>query len=409
MKLKVFTFTLLMFSILSVAQLSDYNYQRSLETVTDDWHSITIPDAVFGKVNRSLSDLRIFGITKNNDTIEAPYILKINDDKLSQEQQSFEILNTSKTSKGHYVTFKVNELAIINNIQLSFTNRNFDWILDLEGSQNQTEWFTVLEDYRILSIKNESSEYSFTKLVFPDARYQYYRVLIKSDTQPKLEKAQIFKQTLIEGDYKIYQTQRTEISNDAAKKVTIINFELEHKVPVQYMKINVNADYDYSRQVAIEYLADSVNTEKGWRYNYKSIDTDYLTPYEDNVSKFNTVAQKFRVTIYNGDNQPLNIESIVVKGFTYELLARFNEPANYVLAYGNTQAPQANYDIAQFKNNIPQQLQPLILGAAVAIEKKDKEITSPLFENELWLWVIMGIVILLLGGFTLKMLQKTEQ
>lgn len=409
MKFNTFILTFLLLGVFSVAQLSDYNYKRTLEPITNDWHSISLPDAVFGKLNPDLTDIRIYGITASNDTITAPYILRINEEKLTQEKHSFKIINTSKTSNGHYLTFKTEDLTTINSIHLTFADTNFDWKLNLEASQNQTEWFQILEDYRILSIKNTSTDYSFTQLLFPDAQYQYYRILIKSDEKPQLDKAQIALQNREVGQYKNHSVKHTNIVQLSSKKSTSITFELEHILPVHFFKINVNADYDYYRPLRFEYLVDSVNTEKGWVYNYKSIDSDYLSSFEDNEFNFSgTIAQKFRVTVYNGDNRPLNIESITAKGYQYELLARFNEPANYVLAYGNAQAHQANYDIAKFKDNIPPNLSYLKLGDEIIIANKQSKSNKPLFESELWLWVIMGIIILLLGGFTIKMLQKTQ-
>ena len=39
---------------------------------------------------------------------------------------------------------------------------------------------------------------------------------------------------------------------------------------------------------------------------------------------------------------------------------------------------------------------------------KEVKKVSPIFENKLWLWAVMGVIILLLGWFTFKMIRTIE-
>ncbi|MGJ8684878.1 MAG: DUF3999 family protein [Nonlabens sp.] len=409
MKLYFCAFILFVIGFNAHAQWSDYNYERSINEVTADWHSIPIPDEMFDKVKASLKDVRIYGISKDNDTIEAPYFLKINSEQFKSKQHSFEIINQTKTKNGFYYTFKLDEETSISNINLKFKEDNYDWKVTLEGSQHQKQWFTILEDYRILSIKNSSTDYQFTDLVFPPASYRYFRVLVKSENQPELLASKIFKQQKTDGVFVDHHLKNFSITEDKKRKSTIIDVELEHSVPVSRLMVNVKNDYDYFRSASLTYLADSVETEKGWKYDYKTIKTGTLNSLEANEFEFNDViARKFRVVVHNADNQPLDITSVSLKGFSYELVARFSEPASYQLVYGNKKAHKPNYDILKVKKNIPQNLKALTLGPVQKVKKKEVAGISALFENEFWLWAIMGIIILVLGGFTFKMLKNTD-
>ena len=119
--------------------------------------------------------------------------------------------------------------------------------------------------------------------------------------------------------------------------------------------------------------------------------------------------QKVRLIVENQDNQPLNINQILVKGYEHQLIARFSESANYFLVYGNPKAKKPNYDIGNFTNNIPSTLDELKLGPAVKIEKTPLFKQEPLFKNKLWLYGIMSVIILLLGWFSLKMMHNGKQ
>ncbi len=113
-----------------------------------------------------------------------------------------------------------------------------------------------------------------------------------------------------------------------------------------------------------------------------------------------------RISIVNYDNPPLKIDSVDTKGYSYELLGRFTEPANYYLAYGNNKAYAPRYDLQQTGFELPKNLTALQLGKQEKIEKPIDLEQSPLFENKWWLWGIMGVIILVLGGATLKMMKE---
>ncbi|WP_179347792.1 DUF3999 family protein [Winogradskyella pacifica] len=389
------------------AQIESYNYKRPLNEVNDEWHKVALPDAVFGKVNSDLSDLRIYGVTKT-DTIEAPYLLQVLSEKIVSKTISFDIINKTKGLNGHYFTFQLNSEDIINQIHLNFKEQNFDWRIELQGSQNQQEWFTILEDYRIMSIKNETTDFKFTKLDFPDAKYRFFRLLVKQKDQPELQSAQLFKYEITEGSFVNHAIKTMAITDDKKQKATVINLGLEQSVSISQLHIDVGNTFDYYRPLKIEYKSDSIKTEKGWKYSYTTIKNATLNSLEANRFKIsNTIAKHLKITIYNGDNQPLTIKDISVKGYEHQLVGRFTEPADYMLVYGNPAASTPNYDIAKFETKIPKALKALKIGAEQIIIKQKQAKVKPLFENSYWLWAIIIVVILILGGFTLKMLKKS--
>ncbi|MDP2364384.1 MAG: DUF3999 domain-containing protein, partial [Ignavibacteria bacterium] len=63
------------------------------------------------------------------------------------------------------------------------------------------------------------------------------------------------------------------------------------------------------------------------------------------------------------------------------------------------------YDIVNFKDKIPTALSYISLGNEESISQNQME-DSPLFENKLWLWLIMIVMILIIGWFSLSMIRK---
>lgn len=392
----------------SYGQMKQYHYKRVVKGISESWHKIILPDEIFGKCSQSLTDIRIFGITANKDTIEAPYLLRVMTEKISNKSVFFKTLNVSHNKKGYYFTFEIPASEPVNQIRLDFKEQNFDWRIKLEGSQNQDEWFTVMENYRILSIKNELTNFQFTKLSFPNSKYRYYRLFINNKEKPELTVASIAQDEIADGTFRNYLIRKTDKKENKQMRQTETEIELPLPVPVSLIKMEVADTFDYYRPVTIKYLADSFKTEQGWKYNYSPLTSATLNSLEENEFKFSsTIMKRFKIFIHNQDNQPLTIGTIKVKGYVYELVARFTEQATYFLTYGNERATKPEYDINRFSKNVPTTLTALEWGKELTVEKEELLLPAdPLFKNKNWLWAIMGIIMLLLGWFSVKMMRK---
>lgn len=390
------------------AQVADFQYKRDISGVSSEWHLINLPNEVFGNIRPDFSDIRILGITPENDTVEAPYLVERTADETIEKEWVSMKFNTAHNEKGHFFTFEMPNEAIANQIRVNFAQKNFDWRVKVEGSQNQNEWFTILDDYRILSIQNPQTNYAFTNIFFPDSKYRFFRLCINSNETPTLLKGYVSQKMSKAGEYRSYAIKKFSNEINKAAKQTILQVELPNAVPVSYLKFAVANKIDFYRPIKIEYLADSQKTEKGYFYNYALIANGTLSSLEKNELKFaNTLCQKLKITIENGDNEPLKMDSVWAKGTPEKIIARFNKKANYFLFYGNPNASTPNYDIAIFQNKIPVTLTEVTLGNEVGIKGK-AEIVAPLFQNKNWLWAIMAVIIAILGWFSVKMLSNKE-
>lgn len=404
---KILSILLILNCSFSYGQIEQYNFKRELKGISEQWHKIIIPDKIFGKVSQELTDIRIFGITTSNDTIEVPYLLRLASEKTFVKDVAFKTINVSQNNKGFYFTFEIPTTEPINQIKLDFKQNNFDWRVKLEGNQNQSDWFTINENYRILSIKNEITDFQFTKLTFPSSKYRFFRLYIDSKEKPELTFASITQQEITKGRFRNYSIKKFGKKENRETKQTEIDIELQVPVPISYLKINIKDSFDYYRPITIKYLNDSTKTEQGWKHNYNTLAAGTLNSIEKNEFKFSSkTVQKLKILIHNQDNQPLAIDTLIVKGYEHEILARFTEPASYFLTYGNKVAARPNYDIERFTDKVPMTLTTLDLGNELTIERKQVYETAPLFKNKTWLWGIISLTILVLGWFTIKMMRK---
>ncbi|WP_224995689.1 DUF3999 family protein [Cesiribacter sp. SM1] len=412
---------LLMCSTFCFAQWQGYQYQRKLEGVSSSWHSVPLPDDIFSKLNPDLSDLRVRGIAAGGDTLEMPYLLQNTASKTVVRQLPFQLLNQTSKAGNYFYTMELPEEKALNEIQLQFGNPNFDWRVKLEGSHSQGEWFTVLDNYRILSVENAYTDYSFTTLRFPTIRYKYLRLQISSDKKPELMPLTLLLKEAGSGEYRNYTLSLYKAQENRKEKQTEILLELPQPLPLSQMLIQVADTFDYYRPISLQYAIDSSKIENGWRYHYRTLFTGTLSSLEDSLFTFNnTIARKLRLLIHNGSNLPLNIRSVQLQGPRYLLITRLDTgnisadsstaavSDQYYLVYGNPEASAPRYDIALFPDRIPLLPEPVALGPEDALAK-NLPATSSLFVNKLWLWSIMLLLIGIMGWFAIKMLRTENQ
>ncbi|PIY10982.1 MAG: DUF3999 domain-containing protein [Flexibacter sp. CG_4_10_14_3_um_filter_32_15] len=430
-----FSFILALFLLSTTVFAQNFLYKREIKGIQNskqtEWYKINIPIEVLEKTNTDFSDIRIFGVS-DSDTLETPFLTRKVMQKSENEKVNFKIINSSKKDNSYFFTLEKenNTEESINLIKLDFQNTNFDWRIKLEGSQDQKEWFEVLNDYRIVSIQNEFTNYSFNKLIFPNSKYKYYRINIsdKSENQsessfknnePKLNFASVFLQKTTVGNFEDIKIISQNVEVNKEKKQTIIDIQLVHSVPVDFLSLYVKNDFDYYRTIQFKYLLDSTITEKGMIYNFVTLHTNTLSSLEkqNGISSFfinsssnsNIKSKKYQIIIENQDNQPLDIGKLEMKGYVNQLFARvtpIDKNSTYFLMYGNERLQKPNYDIVRFENTIPTDLISLKLEAEQKTPQKEVEKVTPLFENSLWLWLLMGIIILVLTVFTFKMMKK---
>ena len=407
---RIFSILLCLFSICSSAHMNQFSYQRELKGIEHQWHRIILPDEIFRRLNPVMSDIRIYGITSGKDTVEAPYFIRSLSGSDSVYNVNFRLLNSSAFNEnGYYFTFEVPVLNPVNQINLKFKQQNFDWRIELEGSQDQQELFTVLKDYRIMSIHNAITDFQFTQLLFPDSKYRYLRLSINAKEKPELTEAGIIRKTVAARTLKSFPLISINRAENKELNSTEIGIELLKPVPVSIIAIQVNEEFDYYRPLTIEYLADSFETEKGWQYNYVHLYSGTLNSVNLQPFEFpGTILKKLRIRIENHQNQVLKIDSILVQGFVHELIARFTVPGSYFLTYGNKKIAGPAYDIERFRDNIPVNLTTLNLGNEIVLAKRYSGTGKPFFQNNGWLWALLIVIIWLLGWFTFSMIRKRQ-
>ena len=386
------------------AQISNFAYKRQFTPAASGWQQIDLPDSLFSKLNRQLTDLRVYGLSPTGDTIEAPYLLVQRKPKPYEGQLSVRMLNKSKRNGQTYRSFMLREPAIIDRIELEIDAENYDWRLQLEGSQNQTEWFTILHNYRVVGFHNPISSYSFSTLLFPPSKYKYYRLAMPSASDANFRQAALIAQVADSGRFRNYPVNLAQENLKDAKQ-SLIKLRTRLAVPVSQISLHVLDTIDYVRSVQISYLTDSAFAANKWHYHYAEIYNGPLSSFEPQKFYFSTrIASEWQIRIDNHDDQPLHITAAELSGPVYEMQVRLpTDSAQWALYYGSNHMSAPNYDLQYFAHKIPNHMPPVQLQTEQQLQAPPAAKPEP---SRWWLWAAMGSIMLLLVVFSLRMLRS---
>jgi hypothetical protein len=384
-----------------------FDYRRQIRGIEkNDWYSISVPADMYKNVNRDFSDVRIYSFA-GKDTTEVPYVLKIMSDDSREEVYELPVLNTSRRDGALFLTFELEKNQKVNSIDLAFQQENFFAFAKLEGSHDQKSWFEITDKQRLLSIKNQDANLKVQSISFPVSQYRFLRATVTSDTKLTFLDATLRHMQVTKGSY-VEASASFSTREDRKRKETIVDVRLNNFVPVSHFEIDVAADGDFYRAFNIEYVTDSTSTPRGWIRNYETFYTGFLTSYTPNVFDVTyDLTRDIRITIRNLDNVPLTVKNVRVSGPEVKVVAKLSNTETYVY-YGNRNSNPPSYDIRYFEEKIPASMATVVVGPE-EIVKEPVAKQSPLFENQLWLWVVMVVVIAVLGFVTLRMMRGKPQ
>lgn len=383
-------------------QPPDYEYQRTLIDAKGPWCRVELPNDIFAKLGPLTSDLRILGETAEGDTVEAAFLLRIMKETGRITNSSLTIRNQSSNDRGYFYTLEMTSPALANTLDLGFGTDDFDWRIRLEGSTNEHEWFTLVDNYRILSIQNPTSPFKFTRVVFPPARYPLYRLLVKTAVDPVLTHVTVSQVIHDDGRYRSYASRITTVEDGKSGR-TNLDIKLSQCVPVSRIALHVKDTFDHYRPLEILYLADSFQMNGGWTANYASAASEVINSLERPRFDFSPVlTQRLSLVIVDDHNEPLTVDSVSVSGPVYELIVRIIRPGDYTLYYGSRLTSLPHYDIENFPDRIPSDAPTATLGP----EQKAGHLASEPVFTKYWLWGLMILIIAVLGWFTMKMIRQ---
>jgi hypothetical protein len=396
------------FSLLLTGSLFSQGYQWQSEVeniVVTDFYKIDLEPSIVAKLNTQFSDIRI----KGNKGKNVPYFIEKEPFSVTKRVfKEYEIVEKLLWKNGATVLVVENsEKDTINNIQLQIKNFDVRKHIELAGSDDYDNWYTIKENYLFRSADGMKTTSAIKSLNFPYTDYKYYRIIIYDCFSMPINVMKIgYYDTYKEkGKFKKITQPILARFDSAETKQTYIKVAFKERPYFDKLVIKVDKPAYYFRNAKICFK----HTDKKGRVYYETHDYLNLNSNSDLTVYFSDFKHKeFYIVIENEDNPPLENVEIEAYQLNRYLIAHLESGNNYKLVFENKDINGVpNYDIDHFKHIIRDDISLLSTTSITQIqyeEKKKKIITSTL-----WMWLAIGIVALLLGYMSYKMIKEMEK
>jgi hypothetical protein len=403
--IQLYTVFLALFIFVSqyVNAQNDFKFKRKILVDSVAWSTFDIPENLWDKLKKDAVDARILQI-KDKDTMEVPYFL--NFPNLQQEFTSldFSILNQHTSNNFNVLTLDFFKSVNVDKMILDFIPVNFEYWLEIEGSNDLTSWYVIDDSYRLVGVQNEFKSFKSNEIYLTNLRYRYYKIKFKHQQKTDLKGLTAFQKNTVPFSLVNYsvQSQKSIIKN----KKSIIYINLKNNVPIYKLSLNRSDSVYFHRYVTVKYISDSVLTPKGYVFSYDFIWSGYIHSQQNNDIFCNNVkAKNIVITIENEDNPAVNFKKINLYGLPFAIVFNAQNLNDYFLFYGNPSLLKPNYDLQYFKAQIPKHLNTLTLQNEELLQNIVPENKS---DYNLLLYLVLGIIVIVLLFFSFKMLKESK-
>ena len=413
--------SLLLLGVMAASpEIRYFRYQRSVENLpAQAGQACLVVDAgVFAHAAPGLADLRHY-----RDGIETPFVIRFAAPAVAAEgfiEALDKGVRGGKTAfdaempDGHY-----------SDLELAVTAHDFIATIEVSGSQAQSgSAETKLGSYTIFDLSKQKLGRS-TVLHLPESDFRYLHFRIAGPLEPEnLTGLSVVRLPASQPRY-VTIAETAQVVQKGHNSV--FTFTVPARVPVDRVVFTPGAQPAlFSRDVSIQ--ADEVEQAlagNAVRYpqaaassgnllrvhtiqNGHHIDEERLT-VDAPRAEFATAA-KWTITIDNGDDAPLKVESIHLQMLERDVCFETAGSGNYALYYGDAALSAPRYDYATLFTPQPDAPK-AALGAELANAAFEPRPDERAFteRHPALLWAVLVLVILLLGVIALSSVKRTVE
>jgi hypothetical protein len=400
--------TFVLFLTVYVCYGQDPLGEASLPTPTETgFHSIVLPPTMVGLMNVHKTNLRLY----NSQQQETPYLYEEeNPIQYSQAYRPYQVL--SKVSKKKCCTtvmVKNQDQQPINNFLLRIKNTAITKRASLFGSDDQTQWFGIKENFSIYPEMNNTTTAQMKVVAFPLSNYTFYKLVLDDSTAAPIQMLDMgyYETTSTEGHY--YSLPIDSLWHETIDKQThvYIHFNAPQEIDRITMVMDGAAYFlrraTLSKRVMKFHKGDSLLESQPLHFFEISSRHPSLLEFENSED---TRGTDFVITIQNEDNPPLNLNAVEAFQRKRYLTAWLSVNESYTLRIESPTMTAPHYDLHHFKDSIPTQRTQLIPLDFQPFQKPAEVLTPTIFTTKHFIWATIIIVGMLLTYTAVRMARE---
>lgn len=358
----------------------------------DAFYSIDLPYEVLGGARTDLADIRIV----DGKGKEVAWLLQ--EDAESKNSNEFIPLPMDVSSLPRRTDILITGAGEpLASLFLKIKNADVSKEAALLGSDDGAKWFVVKDRFQLRRANYSNQTEALLDVTFPLSDYQYYKLSLNDSLSAPLNVIGVGK-IKVESYNKqhLLEVPLTGSRISTREKETEIELVLPFKFQFERLDFYISSPRYFRRSLRlVQPLGGTVVLSDAGG----SPQPVPMGGYSDTL----------RLTISNGDDRPLGIDSIKVYVRKYSVVAALEKNVEYTLTYGDPQAKFPQYDLS-FSKQIPGKIDRVMISniERIPAEVSLKEESSAwlVFLKTYGVWLVIILVIVQILYMVRKMLSS---
>ncbi|MDD5149497.1 MAG: hypothetical protein PHC28_03310 [Flavobacterium sp.] len=359
-------------------------------------HKIVLPAEIRSFSKEDLSDFRIFDAKKK----EVPYfVIQENRAEILSSFSEFKVLSKNAIPRKSTTIIFKNPKTSIDEIVLQITNSDVTKSFSISGSNDQKEWFGLVNNSQLYNLESAQETSVFKTLNLPLSSYHYLKIIFddKKTLPINILKVGNF-DTKIQGEaLQECIPKSIQTSQFLTQKKTRIHIIFDQIQIVNQMIFNITNPSLFKRNARIYWNKNLIVKHKTIKAQEDLFYFELNSETKNAINVPQLFKKDFFIEIDNQDNQPLTFSGIRFFQNQIAIIADLKANENYTIKTGNPKLNTPNYDLENFKSKIANNLP---LATIYKIEHKSSNENSTK-EKSIWQQAWFMWVCIALGGIAI--------
>lgn len=373
-------------------------------------HQIVIPAEIRSLSKNDFGDFRIY----DKRGVEVPYALQIQQTENSTYQfNAFTIVSRNSIPK------KSSEIVIgiplkeNNEITLYIANAEVSKKFSISGSDDQKEWFGLVDNREWSDIQNDRSTSAYKSIPLPLNKYKFLKIAFDDRKTLPLNviQAGYFENTKSNQQLsEVIEPDKISTSKNRDSKQTVMRFDFKNKPFIGQLKFEVSSPNFYNRHAR---LHKNVTYKKRRK---ESVRQETIVEFElnsdkNNAFRFDPITETtFYLEIDDRDNPPLKFSKIEFSQQSLTVIADLKAQQKYTIKTGNPELQLPDYDLQKDLRNARDSMPKAMISEIKFHENTGlKSESDSLWQKPWFMWLCIslgGIIIIYFSIALIKDLNK---
>lgn len=373
----------------------------------DGLHKLLIPHEVRSYLQSDISDFRIWDTQGN----QVPYFVQDTQEKtIVSNFKEFSIIGRTRVQDTSTTIVFENPNKTIHQAVLLIANYQESKEYSLEGSNDQNEWFGIVNSRRLRQLNSTSETSVFKVIRFPLCSYTYLKIVFDDRNSLPINLLKIGEATTETMEKRLDEIPVETIQYLEKENKTRIHIRFERPEIINQVNIEIGAPNFYNRKATLFTMEEREVKQKVETYRQQILN---FTIHSDRETQFK-IPTFFEKEVYleieNQDNPKLEIEALYFMQKPLYVVASLKKNENYTITGGDDTYTIPHYDISDFKNQISENLPEVKIGFLKfqGPEVVEKEVVS-IWQRPWFMWGCIGLAGVVIAYFASNLLKELNQ